>query len=974
MPIFRGKKVKKCPRGYVEDRKTKQCVPINKFKLRGSGGASGLSSGSGGGPVTPVTPVTPVIPVTPVNPVDPVKPQTRDAGGTSNLPLIISSSAAGLVALAALREVMKRRGNLPDTAQYQQIARDEADSIIEDTALDAAEKGEARGAVEEVFEFEMTDVSRKPRQLDSVGMRYRGATPRGRFDETGADPDPPPPRRVETKPKAEADDPIFPDDDIVTRARADADALYKSELDQVPSLQTLQKKSFKTMGERVKTVIDEAPDPQLAEQLAQVNKQLKLENSAKKVYNEADKPVPPADTAAADTADVTLDTTGNILSPSLSPYINDPNIVVDADESTGLLDDQGAGDSSTANDAAAADEEDTLLDQGGAPSDTIDDAELGDGGAPADTVDDAELGDGGAPADTVDDAELGEGGAPADTIDDEDVRPVEEVDDNPYTNIIEEESKVKNPVYDDNAIIRDNIIENNPSNTIIRDNVVEGKPSKFSELTDAGAGETFVEKDIVTGVIDRAAVEAALEPEAVAAPSVGEMILGGLTGGAEEVGGIFGDIVGNVGLDIVAGLGYAAGLVSEGSAFLGAALAGEVGLAELGIAMAGGVGTMMAGMYTMAMTLALPLAGFMAVTMVVDTIFDTNYSGFNPETKPVPRSLELKYTFNKIFESLGIPLVLLGDKYISDGVFGYFEYDGEIYPTSELKTLLPQAMKNNPEMRKRMNFTIEKIYEKTMFHYNQNELQEEFGLDPTTVGQMTFDEIIAMSRPLRTRLVAEISTKLVDLQNEFNDFKKKYDEDNYTSFEDQMDFIQHKIRKQRGGFGIKSNILNGGTGVVATAFGGDVNKLNQVLNRMHYMEEATYGVNGLEVARPYLKPAELVVQGYIDQLIATAKTPDFDTLTPQEQAIVGQPLNIEGLGEGANAIARPDEVVTPVPDSELSKIEPTYGYQPGDPLPEGVTQDNYIVQQGGQPFQFAPESELNPTQSTPSQTTVPVEA
>ena len=62
------------------------------------------------------------------------------------------------------------------------------------------------------------------------------------------------------------------------------------------------------------------------------------------------------------------------------------------------------------------------------------------------------------------------------------------------------------------------------------------------------------------------------------------------------------------------------------------------------------------------------------------------------------------------------------------------------------------------------------------------------------------------------------------------------------------------------------------------------------------------------------------------------------------------------------------------PDGELSKIEPTYGYQAGDPLPEGVTQDNYIIQQGGQPFQFAPESELNPIQSTPSQTTVPVEA
>ena len=301
-------------------------------------------------------------------------------------------------------------------------------------------------------------------------------------------------------------------------------------------------------------------------------------------------------------------------------------------------------------------------------------------------------------------------------------------------------------------------------------------------------------------------------------------------------------------------------------------------------------------------------------------------------------------------------------------------YDGEIYPMSDLKTLLPQAMKNNPKMRENINFAIERIYESSAFKYNQTELQEQFGLDPTSLADKTFDELIAMSRPLRSRIVSEISTRLLDLQSEFNDFKKEYDETNYTSFEDQMDFVKHKVKQERGGFGIKSNILNGGTGVIATAFGGDVNKLNQVLNRMHYMEEATYGVEGVEVERPYLKPAELVVQGYIDQLIATAKTPDFDTLTPQEQAIVGQPLNIEGLGEGANAIARPDEVVTPVPDSELSKIEPTYGYQPGDPLPEGVTQDNYIIQQGGQPFQFAPESEMNPTRPPPTQTTIPVEA
>ena len=138
----------------------------------------------------------------------------------------------------------------------------------------------------------------------------------------------------------------------------------------------------------------------------------------------------------------------------------------------------------------------------------------------------------------------------------------------------------------------------------------------------------------------------------------------------------------------------------------------------------------------------------------------------------------------------------------------------------------------------------------------------------------------------------------------------------------------------------------------------DVNKLNQVLNRMHYMEEATYGYEGVTVDRPYLNPAELVVQGYIDQLISTAKTPDTDTLTAREQAIVGN-QNIEGLGTGeANAIGRTqDSGAIPIQESAYSKLEPSYG-------------------QETQPFEFAPESEMNPTPSrpTPSQSTVPAEA
>ena len=38
MPFYKGKNVRKCPRGYVEDRKTKQCVPIKTFRLGGGGG------------------------------------------------------------------------------------------------------------------------------------------------------------------------------------------------------------------------------------------------------------------------------------------------------------------------------------------------------------------------------------------------------------------------------------------------------------------------------------------------------------------------------------------------------------------------------------------------------------------------------------------------------------------------------------------------------------------------------------------------------------------------------------------------------------------------------------------------------------------------------------------------------------------------------------------------------------------------
>ena len=172
---------------------------------------------------------------------------------------------------------------------------------------------------------------------------------------------------------------------------------------------------------------------------------------------------------------------------------------------------------------------------------------------------------------------------------------------------------------------------------------------------------------------------------------------------------------------------------------------------------------------------------------------------------------------------------------------------------SDLNTLLPQAMKNNPDMRRNINFTIERIYEASSFTVAEGGLGE-----ADMLGDLTFEELIALERPLRKILVAEITTKVMSLKEEFNDFKKEYDEENYTSFEDHVDFMKHKFRQERGGFGVKANILNGGTGVVATAFGGDVNKLNQVLNRMHYMEEATYGYEGVSVDRPYLKPAESV--------------------------------------------------------------------------------------------------------------------
>ena len=100
MPFFKGKNVRKCPRGYVEDRKTKQCVPIKKFRL-GGGGGGGLAGGAGGGG----------IPIVPIIPVNPDGPTGGDDGSNISLPLkIIGSSVAGLVAVAALNELMKRYG------------------------------------------------------------------------------------------------------------------------------------------------------------------------------------------------------------------------------------------------------------------------------------------------------------------------------------------------------------------------------------------------------------------------------------------------------------------------------------------------------------------------------------------------------------------------------------------------------------------------------------------------------------------------------------------------------------------------------------------------------------------------------------------------------------------------------------------------------------------------------------------------
>ena len=921
MPIFRGKKVKKCPRGYVEDRKTKQCVPIDKFKLKVGGGGYGLGFGGGSGD-DPFGPIIPIIPVTPVNPDNPDNPDNILSGGDGlTTGQIVGITLGSAVAIATLSEVIRRYyADTPNTRLNRRLARDDAMDFIERENLTAEQLEDAGYVLEEYGNGDQELVPLNNRTLVQRGSGTRRTVNVDTVpDSQGAIRDP-----QDMIADEERLEQFFQEQRELREGEGGIELSDATAIDilpavddvvpddpgiQMPKTETSVTEDFIQAGKTMLEDIQERTSILTPQKLAEFVRNFDIQGKVQRFYGSG----------------------GSGRNRRTEPKREQSDLFAD-----NVIDEQTEGEF-VGSRVFDDDDEEPLLRRRRR-------RQAGSGAAETDPL----FEEGGAPAGEIDDAELDE-------------------DADPYEQVINEEAKVENPVFDDDAIVRDNLID--------------VKPNEFSNTL---GEDVLIQSDSVEGVIEQLAVESGLEPELIAIPttSVTDMVVSGLTnniveagsGVVEGIGGLVADVVSNVGVDIIAGLGYASGVVAEGSSFVLAAASGEIGIDALIGAMAGGIGGMMAGMYTAMLGAALPIGMFLAVTMTLDTIFDTNFSGFNPDTPPVPRSLELKYTFNKIFESLGIPLVLLGDKYISDGEFGYFEYKGEIYPTSDLKTLLPEAFKNNPNMRKNINFTIEMIYEKSMFKYNQTELQEEFGLDPTTVGEMTFDEIIAMSRPLRKRLVAEISTRLIDLQNQFNDFKKKYDEDNYTSFEDQMDFIKHKVKQERGGFGIKSNILNGGTGVIATAFGGDVNKLNQVLNRMHYMEEATYGVNGLEVERPYLKPAELVVQGYIDQLIATAKTPDFDTLTPQEQAIVGQPLNIEGLGEGANAIARPDEVVTPVPDSELSKIEPTYGYQPGDPLPEGVTQDNYIIQQGGQPFQFAPESELNPIQSTPSQTTVPVEA
>jgi len=917
MPTFNGKYVRRCPRGYVKDKKTDMCVAKNKFKL-GGGGGSGLATGALG-PVNPFTPVDPVVPIVPV-----VPPQTRDAGGL-NTGEIIGIAVGSATALATLSEVIRRYYvDTPNTALNRRLASDDALDYIESQGLTDDQLADAGYTINEYGNGEQELVALRPRTLV---QRSSGTRTNVNVD-TIADS-----QGAIRNPQDMRDDQSFErfieeqrqlregtgDIELTDATAIDIDLpVAQDVLPSVPKKPAKKTGVIDDISQGAKTMLEDfqARTSSLTPQrMSQFVKDLDIQGGLQDLFgtggsgrNKMAEPKPEQ---------------SDIFPQDVVGSETQGEFVFGDNEETPLMGRGGLRRRRTAGSGAA--ETSPLIEeppQGGAPSDTIDDADLDvpprRTRPPTRTLaeiqeEERRLGTGSRDVDFS----RGEGGG------------------RPYEDIIEEASETGNIKYKDSDFIPDNLIKN-------------PRPSR-------GAEQVFGETDLVQGVIERAAIESGFEEEVIGGStrSAAEMIVGGLTNGLEVgsgvvdgIGGLFTDVIAAQSADVLSGLAYAGGIASQGAEFTAAALAGDVSMDALVGAMASGMGGMIAGLADVALAVALPVTVVFGALVTIDSFLGTNLSGLGlNDQPPSERPMEMKYAFNKAFETLGIPLELMGASGTRTGeALGFFMWEGEIYPMSDLNTLLPEAFANNPDMRRNINFTIERIYEASSFKYNNTELQEQGSLGKADMlGDLSFDELIALERPLKKILVAEITSKVMSLQQEFNDFKGVYDDKNYTSFEDHADFIKHKFRQQRGGLGVKANILNGGTGVVATAFGGDVNKLNQVLNRMHYMEEATYGYEGVSVDRPHLKPAELVVQGYIDQLISTAKVSDPDTLTKREQAIVGQ-QNIEGLGTGeANAIGRtedPDAI--PIQESAYSKLEPTYG-------------------QETQPFQFAPESEMNPT-------------
>lgn len=825
MPTFKGKKVEKCPRGYVEDRKTKKCVPIKNFRLGGGGGGgSGLISAGGGGRI----PITPIEPITPVNPDGP----TGGGGGSDNsLPFkVIGTSVAVLVGVAALNEVMKRYGNLPDTPQYRQLATDEANAVIEDTQIGAAEKGKARGVVEDVFEFEMVDVTKYPRSKFDVGLRQRKGTPLSRFDKTGGDVNPPPPRRVETQPKATQPKPKQPDifrqdmvnaDNFPQLAKLQAQ-IEKGEpvpsLDKVPDLKDL-KNNFKNIGERVKAATGNVSD----KDLEQINKDLDIKDTAKKVLDKKTT----TDSVPA-TGDSFFD---QYLNPNnLNPNFNNPDIVYDAqvgdgdDVTTGLLD----KDKAKADDVikGGGDDETTgLLDK------TKADDVIEGGGAPADTIDDADL-DIKKP-----NLDAGKGNLNAGDLE-------FETGELPYENVIGDAAAIKN--FEGMGDI--------PLKTIAE-----------QEMGEISLSDAFI--DTVMFLPDEAGAQ-----------------LGAL-------------------------LTYSSGLATSSAEFMADALAGELTWAAMSSTMAAGIGNVLMDMAFAGLD-ALPFAAAIFTgEMIYDYVTGRNTTGLNPHMNYV--SLNPRNTFNKIMKSLGIPLELLG---VGQGrtveASNYFMYDGEIYPMSELKGQLLPRIAENQQLKDNLWGAANGMWKASSMYYDYYG----FGLED---GLKSFQELVLTNQPFRKAVISHISNELLNVHNKYIKFQQKYNMEHpdKPSFATQSEFIKNEIKKRTGYTTLRTNIMSGGTGALASTLAPNPNKVNNLLNVMYHMDETVYNELGIARDHPYFKPAELILEGYLDQVGANAKTPDYDTLSKREQAIVGQ--QIPSI---SSSLSPPP--ATPISEDAYSKIEP----------------------------------------------------